>query len=231
MTKDEINLNKRYVLLQVDNFNRFSHPDKIIEVSYDKSVLQRKADEINNRNSDVYWVVVDEDYKFNFDSLYDISTEVPTFENFCKYTGLNELSLDKARKVYNLRYKTKKYYHLSDIKEKCNNNEMEINKYCVDIFVDLLLEGKLKEVHWVRRYITEDMYEGIDLKKEMLNKLEISYKKKKRSNWWYPLVNYLIFRQLLHEHSFKKNEGNNIDMLNLIMFICFRENEIIKVVR
>lgn len=104
-SENEIDLNKRYVLLQVDNFNRDYHPDRIIEVNYNKSILQRKADEINNRCSDVYWRVVDEDYKFNFDSLYDVSTEVPTFENFCKYTGLNKLSLDKAIEEYNSRFK------------------------------------------------------------------------------------------------------------------------------
>ena len=96
---------KRYVLFLKDNYCRDYYPDKIIEVSYDEETLIKKALEFNNLNSDKYAKVVDEIYNFYFDSIYDISIEIPTFEDFCNYTGLDKISLDKAQKEYNIRFK------------------------------------------------------------------------------------------------------------------------------
>lgn len=96
---------RRYVLVLKDNYNRDYYPDKIIEISYDEETLIKKALEFNNMNSDKYAKVVDEIYNFCFDSMYDVSTVIPTFEEFCNYTGLDKISLDKAQKEYNIRFK------------------------------------------------------------------------------------------------------------------------------
>lgn len=98
---------KRYVLFLKDNYCRDYYSDKIIEVDYNKEILIKKAEEFNSRNSDRYAKVEGADYNFYFDSMYDVSTEIPTFENFCNYTGLDKLSLDKAKKDYNSRFKIK----------------------------------------------------------------------------------------------------------------------------
>ena len=115
---------------------------------------------------------------------------------------------------------------IEEIARHHNYNEMEINKTCVDIFVDLLKQGKLNKVDWVKRYLTVDMYEAYDLKEKMINKLEYSHKIKKREAWWSITCDFQELRMLLHEHSIKNNSNNNIDVLNFVMFVCFKEHEI-----
>ena len=95
----------KYLLIAIDNLNRDYHPDRIIEVSDDISKLETLAKVWNNLNSNLFYKVVDRDYKLNFDSLYDISDiDKPSFEQFCNYTGVNHLEPDVAISIYNKQF-------------------------------------------------------------------------------------------------------------------------------
>ena len=94
-----------YLLIAIDNLNRDYHPDKIIEVSDDISRLKTLASDRNNLNSDLFYKVVDRNYKLNFDSLYDISDiDKPSFNEFCDYTGVDYLEPDVAISIYNKQF-------------------------------------------------------------------------------------------------------------------------------
>ena len=94
-----------YLLIAIDNLNRDYHPDKIIEVSDDISRLKTLASDRNNLNSNLFYKVVDRNYKLNFDSLYDISDiDKPSYEQFCNYTGVNHLEPDVAISIYNKQF-------------------------------------------------------------------------------------------------------------------------------
>ncbi len=96
----------KYLLIAVDNLNRDYHPDKIIEASDDISRLKTLASDRNYLNSNLFYKVVDKDYKLNFDSLYDIADiDIPSFEQFCDYTGVNHLEPDVAISIYNKQFK------------------------------------------------------------------------------------------------------------------------------
>ena len=95
----------KYLLIAVDSLNRDYHPDRIIEVSDDISRLKTLASDRNYLNSDLFYKVVDRDYKLNFDSMYDIADiDKPSFENFCNYTGVNHLEPDIAIGIYNKQF-------------------------------------------------------------------------------------------------------------------------------
>lgn len=111
---------------------------------------------------------------------------------------------------------------LNKIIEDCDSNEILINSSCVDIFVDNLQQGYLHDNHWVKRYITKDMQNIINLKQKMIDKLNKSIEKS-RGGWWKFDCDNLYLRQLLHEHSMKHNENNEIDILNFVMFLNFKE--------
>ena len=94
-----------YLLIAIDNLNRDYHPDKIIEVSDDISRLKTLESDRNHLNSDLFYKVVDRDYKLNFDSLYDISDiDKPSFNEFCDYTGVDYLEPDVAISIYNKQF-------------------------------------------------------------------------------------------------------------------------------
>ena len=98
----------KYLLIAVDNLNRIYHQDRIIEVSDDISRLKTLAKVWNNLNSNLFYKVVDRDYKLCFDSLYDISDiDKPSYEQFCKYTGVNHLEPDVAISIYNKQFNIK----------------------------------------------------------------------------------------------------------------------------
>ena len=95
----------KYLLIAIDNLNRDYRPDRIIEVSDDISKLETLAKVWNNLNSNLFYKVVDRDYKLCFDSLYDISDiDKPSFEQFCNYTGVNHLEPDVAISIYNKQF-------------------------------------------------------------------------------------------------------------------------------
>lgn len=96
----------KYLLIAVDNLNRDYHPDRIIEVSDDISRLKTLANDRNYLNSQLFYKVVDRDYKLNFDSLYDISDiDKPSFNEFCYYTGVDHLEPEVALEYYNKQFK------------------------------------------------------------------------------------------------------------------------------
>lgn len=95
----------KYLLIAVDNLNRDYHPDRIIEVSDNISRLKTLASDRNYLNSNLFYKVVDRDYKLNFDSLYDTADiDIPSFEQFCKYTGVNHLEPEVAINIYNKQF-------------------------------------------------------------------------------------------------------------------------------
>ena len=96
----------KYLLIAVvDNLNRDYHPDRIIEVSDDISRLKTLASDRNYLNSELFYKVVDRDYKLCFDSLYDISDiDKPSFNEFCNYTGVDYLEPDVAISIYNKQF-------------------------------------------------------------------------------------------------------------------------------
>ena len=95
----------KYLLIAVDNLNRDYHPDRIIEVSDDISKLKTLASDRNYLNSNLFYKVVDRDYKLCFDSLYDISDiDKPSFNEFCNYTGVDYLEPDVAISIYNKQF-------------------------------------------------------------------------------------------------------------------------------
>ena len=95
----------KYLLIAVDNLNRDYKPDRIVEVSDDEQLLIDKANTRNSLVQDLFYKVVDRDYKLNFDSLYDISDiDIPSFEQFCDYTGVNHLEPEVAISIYNKRF-------------------------------------------------------------------------------------------------------------------------------
>ena len=94
-----------YLLIAIDNLNRDYHPDRIIEVSDDISRLKTLESDRNHLNSELFYKVVDRNYKLNFDSLYDISDiDKPSFNEFCNYTGVNHLEPDVAISIYNKQF-------------------------------------------------------------------------------------------------------------------------------
>ena len=94
-----------YLLIAVDNLNRDYKPDRIVEVSDDISKLKTLAKVWNNLNSELFYKVVDRDYKLCFDSLYDISDiDKPSYEQFCNYTGVNYLEPEVAISIYNKQF-------------------------------------------------------------------------------------------------------------------------------
>ncbi len=95
----------KYLLIAIDNLNRDYHPDRIIEVSDDISRLKTLESDRNNLNSNLFYKVVDRNYKLNFDSLYDISDiDKPSFNEFCDYTGVDYLEPDVAISIYNKQF-------------------------------------------------------------------------------------------------------------------------------
>ena len=95
----------KYLLIAIDNLNRDYHPDRIIEVSDDISRLKTLEKVWNSLNSNLFYKVVDRDYKLCFDSLYDISDiDKPSFNEFCNYTGVNHLEPDVAISIYNKQF-------------------------------------------------------------------------------------------------------------------------------
>ena len=98
----------KYLLIAVDNLNRDYHPDRIIEISDDISRLKTLASDRNYLNSNLFYKVVDRDYKLNFDSLYDIADiDIPSFNEFCNYTGVNHLEPEVAISIYNKQFNIK----------------------------------------------------------------------------------------------------------------------------
>ena len=96
----------KYLLIAVDNLNRDYKPDRIVEASDDISKLKTLASDRNYLNSELFYKVVDRDYKLNFDSLYDIADiDIPSYEQFCKYTGVNHLEPEVAISIYNKQFK------------------------------------------------------------------------------------------------------------------------------
>lgn len=94
-----------YLLIAIDNLNRDYHPDRIIEVSDDISRLKTLESDRNHLNSDLFYKVVDRNYKLNFDSLYDISDiDKPSFNEFCDYTGVDYLEPEVAISIYNKQF-------------------------------------------------------------------------------------------------------------------------------
>lgn len=94
-----------YLLIAIDNLNRDYKPDRIIEVSDDISRLKTLESDRNNLKSNLFYKVVDRNYKLNFDSLYDISDiDKPSYEQFCNYTGVNHLEPDVAISIYNKQF-------------------------------------------------------------------------------------------------------------------------------
>ena len=97
-----------YLLIAVDNLNRIYHQDKIIEASDDEQLLIDKANTRNSLVQNLFYKVVDRDYKLCFDSLYDISDiNKPSYEQFCKYTGVNHLEPEVAISIYNKQFNIK----------------------------------------------------------------------------------------------------------------------------
>jgi len=95
----------KYLLIAIDNLNRDYHPDRIIEVSDNISRLKTLASDRNYLNSELFYKVVDRDYKLCFDSLYDISDiDKPSFNEFCNYTGVDYLEPDVAISIYNKQF-------------------------------------------------------------------------------------------------------------------------------
>ena len=95
----------KYLLIAVDSLNRDYHPDRIIEVSDDISRLKTLESDKNHLNSNLFYKVVNKDYKLNFDSLYDIADiDIPSYEQFCNYTGVNHLEPDIAIGIYNKQF-------------------------------------------------------------------------------------------------------------------------------
>ena len=98
----------KYLLIAIDNLNRDYHPDRIVEASDDISRLKTLANDKNYLNSNLFYKVVDRDYKLNFDSLYDVTDIViPSFEQFCNYTGVDYLEPEVAISIYNKQFKIK----------------------------------------------------------------------------------------------------------------------------
>ena len=98
----------KYLLIAIDNLNRDYHPDRIIEASDDISRLKTLASDRNYLNSNLFYKVVDRDYKLNFDSLYDITDiDIPSYEQFCNYTGVNHLEPDVAISIYKKQFNIK----------------------------------------------------------------------------------------------------------------------------
>ena len=93
----------KYLLITVDNLNRDYHPDRIIEVSDNIEIL---ASDRNYLNSNLFYKVVDRDYKLNFDSLYDITDiDIQSFNEFCDYTGVDYLEVEIS--IYNKQFNIK----------------------------------------------------------------------------------------------------------------------------
>ena len=95
----------KYLLIAVDSLNRDYKPDRIVEESDDISRLKTLASDRNYLNSNLFYKVADRDYKLNFDSLYDIADiDIPSFEQFCDYTGVDYLEPDVAISIYNKQF-------------------------------------------------------------------------------------------------------------------------------
>lgn len=95
----------KYLLIAVDSLNRDYKPDRIIALSDDEQFLKDRANARNSLVQDLFYKVVDKDYKLNFDSLYDIADiDIPSFEQFCDYTGVNHLEPELAISIYNKQF-------------------------------------------------------------------------------------------------------------------------------
>ena len=95
----------KYLLIAVDNLNRDYHPDRIIEVSDNISRLKTLASDRNHLGSELFYKVVNRDYKLYLYSLYDISDiDIPTYEQFCHYTGVDNLEPEVAISIYNKQF-------------------------------------------------------------------------------------------------------------------------------
>ena len=95
----------KYLLIAVDSLNRDYHPDKIIEASDDEQLLIDKANTRNSLVQNLFYKVVDRDYKLCFDSIYDVTDiDIPSFNEFCDYTGVNHLEPDVAISIYNKQF-------------------------------------------------------------------------------------------------------------------------------
>ena len=67
--------------------------------------MKTLASDRNYLNSNLFYKVVDIDYKLCFDSLYDISDiDIPSFEQFCNYTGVDYLEPEVAISIYNKQF-------------------------------------------------------------------------------------------------------------------------------
>lgn len=99
-----------HILLAMNNYNDDYASDCIIEVSTNCDDLKSKAIELNNDTDRTkYYVVVDLNHHLNFNSMYDCAGIIPSFKQFCKYTGVDKLEPDVALNYYNNQfYKQKK---------------------------------------------------------------------------------------------------------------------------
>ena len=96
----------KYLLIAVDNLNRDYKPDRIIALSDDEQFLKDRANTRNDLQRELFYKVVDRNYKLCFDSLYDIAdVDKPSFKDFCSYTGVDKLSLNEAIVIYDKQFK------------------------------------------------------------------------------------------------------------------------------
>lgn len=115
---------------------------------------------------------------------------------------------------------------LIHIVSQAKSEENEINRLCVDYFVDCLQQGELDDIDIVKDCIYPSWYELVELKSLMIYKLAKALEKPGRGGWWQDDCSVELLEQLLQEHMQKTNEGNEIDILNFVMFILYKKGDI-----
>jgi hypothetical protein len=96
-----------HYIIAKDNFSRDCHNDKLVALQEPTQSVQDMQNwcDINNHDcSLLYYVVTDDLTTMYLTSTYDYKEEIPTFDTFCNYTGLDLLPHDHALVIYNLHF-------------------------------------------------------------------------------------------------------------------------------
>lgn len=90
-------------VIKNDNFNRDYQPEFIYKIDLEKEEakdLVEKLNQVGGDNSPEFYKVVSDEYTPNFESQYDLVGEIPTYSNFCKYTGVDKLGDIEGTLIY-----------------------------------------------------------------------------------------------------------------------------------
>lgn len=97
-----------HYIIAKDNLNRDYHNDRLFTTEQALTLLEMKewCKIANHENSAYFYTIIDDLSKMNLESMYDCNGEVPSYDTFCRYTGLGILPHDQALQMYN------KHFHI-----------------------------------------------------------------------------------------------------------------------